>query len=169
VTRQVDLDWVREHRDQLFAEAVARLAAGKRWYPLPDEEKALFVPQQEARRAIGAIEAAITAYLYDENQKVSMSGENGALVTEISANELLLRIGFTLDKQTDLVHRRATAALRRLEWVHAKSSKPGRPWVYRRPKDDEARKRLVSASEDSFDSGHDAGPQPAGADDDCPF
>lgn len=169
VTRQVDLEWVREHRDQLFAEAVARLAAGKRWYPLPDEEKALFVPQQEQRRAVGAIEAAITAHLYDENQKVSMSGENGTRVNEISANELLLRIGFTLDKQTDLVHRRATAALRRLEWVHAKSSRPGRPWVYRRPKDDDARKRLAGASEDSLDSGHDAGPQRAGADDDCPF
>lgn len=167
VTRQVDLDWVRENRDQLFAEAVARLAAGKRWYPLPDEEKALFVRQQEQRRAIGAIEAAITAYLYDENQKVGVSGENGSQCNEISANELLLRIGFTLDKQTDIVHRRATAALRRLEWVHAKSSKPGRPWVYRRPKDD-ARKVLARASHDSG-TGHDAGPQPAGADDDCPF
>ena len=177
VTRQVDLDWVRENRDQLFAEAVARLAAGKRWYPLPDEEKALFVPQQEARRAIGAIEAAITAYLYDETQKVSMSGENGALVNEISANELLLRIGFTLDKQTDIVHRRATAALRRLEWEHRKSSKAGRPWVYRRPKGDAMRKHLAGASDGSADGdndndhqpGHDAGPQPAGAGDDCPF
>lgn len=170
VTRHVDLDWVREVRDQLFAEAVARLAAGQRWYPLPDEERALFVPQQEARRAIGAIEAAITAYLYDEKQKPSVSGENGTMVNEISANELLLRIGFTLDKQTDLVHRRATAALRRLGWLHAKSSQPGRPWVYRRPADDAAgvHEGLAGAS-DSSGTGRDAGPQPAGGDDDCPF
>lgn len=166
VTRQVDLDWLRENRDQLFAEAVARLAAGKRWYPLPDEEKRLFVPQQEARRAVGAIEAAITAYLYDETQKVGLSGENGSMVNEISANELLQRVGFTLDKQTDLVHKRATAALRRLGWEHRKSSKPGRPWVYRRPRDDD--KGLASASDGSR-GGHDAGRQPVGAEDACPF
>ena len=165
VTRQVDLDWVRENRDQLFAEAIVRIKAGKRRHPLPDEEKLLFVPQQEARRAVGAIEAAIVAYLYDEDQKVPMSGENGSLVREISANELLLRIGFSLDKQTDLVHKRATAALRRLEWEHRKSSKPGRPWIYRRPKD--RGDVLASASDGS--TGHDAGPQPAGASDDCPF
>ena len=58
-----------------------------------------------------------------------MSGENGTRVNEISANELLLRIGFTLDKQTDLVHRRATAARVAPGVVHAKSSRPGRPWV----------------------------------------
>lgn len=166
VTRQVDLDWLRQNRDQLFAEAMARLAEGKRWYPLPDEEKLLFVPQQEQRRAVGAIEAAITAYLYDQDQKVSMAGENGALVNEISANDLLQRIGFSLDKQTDLVHKRATAALRRLGWEHGKSKKPGRPWVYRRPAD--GNDELASASDGST-SGHDAGPQPAGADDDCPF
>jgi len=165
VTRQVDLEWVTANREQLFAEAVARLAAGKRMHPLPDEEKALFVPQQEARRAVGAIEAAIVAYLYDEDQKVGLSGENGALVEEIAANDLLVRIGFSLDKQTDLVHKRATAALRRLEWEHRKSSKPGRPWVYRRPKD--RGEKLASASDGS--TGRDAGPQPAGAADDCPF
>ena len=166
VTRQVDLDWLRENRDQLFAEAAARLAAGKRWYPLPEEEKRLFVPHQEARRAVGAIEAAITAYLYDETQKVGLSGENGSMVNEISANDLLQRIGFTLDKQTDLVHKRATAALRRLGWEHRKSSKPGRPWVYRRPRDDD--RGLASASDDSM-GGHDAGRQPVGAEDACPF
>jgi putative DNA primase/helicase len=165
VTRQVDLDWVRENRDQLFAEAAVRLAAGKRWYPLPDEEKALFVPQQEARRAVGAIEAAIVAYLYDEEQKVGISGINGSLVREISANELLLQIGFTLDKQTDLVHKRCTAALRRLEWQHRKSSRPGRPWVYTRPK---ARQGNAASASDGSSTGH-AGPQPAGASDDCPF
>ena len=166
VTRQVDLDWLRANRDQLFAEAAARLAAGKRWYPLPDEEKLLFVPQQEARRAVGAIEAAITAYLYDPDQKMGLSGENGSMVNEISANELLQRIGFTLDKQTDLVHKRATAALRRLGWEHRKSSRAGRPWVYRRPKD--GNEGLASASDGSRE-GRDAGRQPAGADDACPF
>ena len=167
VTRQVDLDWVRDKRDQLFAEAAVRLACGKRWYPLPGEEKELFVPQQEARRAVSAIEAAIVAYLYDEEQKVGISSINGSLVKEISANELLLQIGFTLDKQTDLVHKRCTAALRRLEWQHRKSSRPGRPWMYRRPANDTS-KRLASAS-DGSSTGHDAGPQPAGASDDCPF
>jgi putative DNA primase/helicase len=32
---KIDLDWLRDNRDQLFAEAVARFKAGKDWYSVP--------------------------------------------------------------------------------------------------------------------------------------
>lgn len=166
VTRQVDLDWLRENRDQLFAEAVARLAAGKRFHPLPDEEKQFFVPQQEQRRVVGGIEEAIVAYLYDERQRVGVSGENGTLVTTISLNELLGRVGFSLDKQTDVVRKRAAAVMRRLGWRHVRSSHDGRPWVYRRP--DSPADALAAGATPTFTQ-PDAAAQPEGADSDCPF
>ena len=188
VTRVIDIDWVIAHRDQLFAEAMARLQAGARAYPTPQEERELFVPQQQQRAVENAIEASVCGYLYDPNQKTGMHGVNGTMVNEISLVELLQRIGISIEKLGPgrFHEKQAAAALRRLGWVEARSSRPGRPRVYRRPagqdvplpdgwkplpgKDlPEVPATTAAASGSRHEDGATQPHDTAGVDSDCPF
>jgi putative DNA primase/helicase len=167
VTRPIDLDWFRANRDQLYAEALSYLAAGERFHPTHKEQKALFEPQQQQRQIESAIQAACMRYLYDESQKVGVSGENGSLVNQISAPELLGRLGISVDKQTHVLLRQVTAALRQAGWVRFRSSRADRPWMFRRPEG--------KAGQDAGASGSSASTPPADAGntqevaDECPF
>jgi len=129
VTRPIDIDWVRENRDQLFAEAVARVRRNARMFPTPEEERTLFLPQQQQRTVENAIEASIADWL-NENA-------DGQLVNEISLVKLLAKIGIGIEKLGPgrFHEKQAAAALRRMGWAEGRSSEPGRPRVYRRPRD----------------------------------
>jgi predicted P-loop ATPase len=133
VTRQIDLDWFAEVRDQLFAEALVYLDAGDRFHPNTREQRELFEPQQQQRQIENAIQAAILRYLYDDGQKVGLHGENGTLITDITAPELLTKLGISVDKQTQALLRQATAAMRHAGWVRYRSSRGDRPWMFKRP------------------------------------
>jgi putative DNA primase/helicase len=162
VTRAIDLDWFALHRDQLFAEAMTYLDAGDRFHPTTKEQRELFEPQQQQRQIENAIQAAILRYLYDENQKVGMHGENGTLVTDITAPELLGRLGISVDKQTQALLRQATAAMRHAGWVRYRSTRGDRPWMFKRPAGGQLPEPEPSTRPRQGDS-------PAGAGDDCPF
>lgn len=159
VTRQIDIDWVREVRDQLFAEAVQRWREGARMYPTPAEELELFVPQQTQRSVENAIEAAIARWLHDN--------PDGQVCTEISLVELLGKIGIGVEKLGPgrFHEKQAAAALRRLGWAEGRSSKPGRPRVYRRPSGDADDRRGAggSGSSTATQANDSGGP------DACPF
>jgi putative DNA primase/helicase len=160
----VDLAWVAEVRDQLFAEAVARLAAGKRWYPLPDEEARLFAPQQQLRMVENAIEVKVASYLHPRGNP-SGPQSDGVLIEEISVVDLLGKIGIGVEKLTParFHEKQASTALRRLGWHEGRSSGPGRPRVFRRPRGG------PPAGIDSAHKRPTQGDQPEGADDGCPF
>lgn len=162
VSRLVDIDWVQEIRDQLFAEAMQRIADGKRMYPTPEEELELFVPQQQARAVENAIESAIQRYLYPPD--IVGVPADGLLVDEISVVALLGKVGIGLEKLGPgrFHEKQATAALRRLGWMEGRSSAPGRPRVYRRPT------QSAGASSASARPLPQREPQEAAADD-CPF
>lgn len=162
VTRLIDVDWVQANRDQLLAEGMARLAAGRRMYPTPDEELELFVPQQQARAVESAIESAIARYLYPPENATGPASD-GDLVTEISVVALLAKVGIGIEKLGPgrFHEKQAASALRRLGWTEARSSAPGRPRVYRRPS------KRPGGSLDSQPPTQ--GDNTAGADDDCPF
>lgn len=167
VTRQIDLEWLRANREQMFAEAMHHLDAGERFYPNAKEQRELFEPQQQQRAVENAIESAIARYLYDERQSVSPTGENGTLVNEVTLIGLLGKIGIGLEKLGPgrFHEKQAASALRRLGWTEARSSDPGRPRVYRRPQ---------PASEGASGSsrlvnGADAAPSTTRGSDDCPF
>jgi putative DNA primase/helicase len=162
VTRAIDLDWFAAQREQLFAEAMTYLDAGQRFHPTTKEQRELFEPQQQQRQIENAIQAAILRYLYDEDQKVGMHGENGTLVTDITAPELLSRLGISVDKQTQALLRQATAAMRHAGWVRYRSSRGDRPWMFKRPAGGQLPEPEPSTRPRQGDS-------PAGADDDCPF
>lgn len=166
VTRQIDMQWLKDNRDQLFAEAVHRVQAGARMYPTPDEEIELFAPQQQQRTVENAIEAAITRYLHPVGNPTGPNSD-GALVQRISLVELLGKIGIGIEKLGPgrFHEKQAAAALRRLGWEEGgRASAPKgepRPRMYCRP-------QAEAGGSESNDAGT-QGDQPQGAADDCPF
>lgn len=141
VTRPVDLDWLRANLDQMLAEALHYLAEGRRFWPTAEEQERLFDPEQGLRSVDDPLDGKIRYYLLDDNQRVGIDGRNGAMIPEISLSELLAAVGFSIDKQTTVIARQASAVLSRLGWERVRSSprkdergESIRPWVYRRPK-----------------------------------
>jgi putative DNA primase/helicase len=170
VTRQIDLEWFAANRGQLFAEAVAAVDAGQRFHPTALEQRELFEPQQQQRQIESAIQAAALRYLYDENQRVTPSGDNGTLVQEITAPDLLGRLGVSVDKQTHVLLRQVTAALRHAGWVRFRSSRGDRPWMFRRPANARALGPQAGASGTSGeDERRTHGTDSEVVTDDCPF
>lgn len=138
VTRPIDLEWLRANLDQLFAEALHYLAQGARFHPNQKEQRELFDPQQSERTVENALESAIRKLLYDQDQKPGLSGRNWALVDEMTLADLLTALGISVDKQTQVLTKQASAALGRMGWERGRASGKGgavRPWVYRRPVD----------------------------------
>lgn len=136
VERPIDLAWLKANLDQLYAEAIHHLDAGARFHPTHKEQLELFDPQQASRTVEDALELAIRRYLYDEDQKVPHGHLNGALRPDVSLNELLDAIGITIDKQTEVMSKKASAIMGRLGWERGRRSAKvddARPWVYRRP------------------------------------
>jgi Virulence-associated protein E len=62
-TGEIDLDALRQDRDQLFAEAVNRFNAGAQWWPEPDFEQRCIAEEQETRFEADAWEPLIKRYL----------------------------------------------------------------------------------------------------------
>ena len=169
VTRQIDLDWLKANRDQLFAEALHYVEAGERFHPTTKEQRELFEPQQQQRQIENAIQAAVLRYLYDEHQKVGMHGENGTLVNEISAPDLLNKLGISVDKQSHVLLRQTTAALRQAGWVRFRSSRGDRPWMFKRPLTEGTYKPTAGASDSSTGDSPSAVAPTEDTADDCPF
>lgn len=136
VTRPPDLAWLEANLEQMFAEAVHRVEARERFWPTMQEQRDLFTPQQQARTIESALDSAIRTYLYDESQKVHMGRDNGALVNRITMQALLTAVGYSIDKQTDAVVKKAGAVMHALGWEVKRTSEPGRPRCYVRPPED---------------------------------
>lgn len=133
LTRPPDVAWLRENLEQLLAEAVHRVDAGEPFWPDRIQQRDLFDPQQQARTVESSLESSINSYLYDQDQRVPHGGDNGALRNAIGMTELLSRLGYTIDKQTDVVVKKAGAVMHMLGWTVRRTSSPGRPRVYMRP------------------------------------
>lgn len=166
--RPPDLVWLRENMEQLLAEAVQRVDAGERIYPSRDEEASFFRQQQQERVLESSLEGAIRTYLYDEKQHVPHGQGNGTLVNEIGMQELLARVGYAIDKQTDAVVKKAGALMHMLGWAVKRLSpdeQGKRPRVYVRPRDAMRRAELGAASASALLPGrrdaHGTGYQPA--------
>jgi predicted P-loop ATPase len=61
-SNKVDLTWLFDNREQLWAEAVARYSAGERWW-LDAETEVLAAAAQEEARAVTALEEAVIEWL----------------------------------------------------------------------------------------------------------
>lgn len=167
VTRRVDLLWLAENRDQLFAEALARLTAGRRYYPSPDEEEELFVPQQQLRMVENPYLAKIAAYLHPVGNPTGPNSDGG-LINQITTVDLLGKLGIGLEKLGPGRHheKQTNAALRQLGWTEGRPpARPGektRPRVWRRPQAEPRAAENESTRPTQAD-------QPVEGPDDCPF
>lgn len=163
LTQPPDLDWLRQNLEQMLAEAVHRVDAGERFYPTRDEQSRLFDPQQQSRTIESSLEGAIRTYLYDEHQKVPMGQPNGSMVNEIGMQDLLARVGYTIDKQTDAVVKKAGALMHMLGWTVRRVSADDqgkRPRVYVRPKDAPRRRSVdpIRRADEAPPGNHDEDP-----------
>ena len=88
------------------------------------------------------------------------------LVNRISVTDLLTRIGYSIDKQTDVVVKKLSAVMNMLGWELKRSSLQGRPWQYARPDTgaDQAR-----SSDSNGSTPATQGEQQERAEDGCPF
>ncbi|HYE41743.1 MAG TPA: VapE domain-containing protein, partial [Ramlibacter sp.] len=127
VTRVIDTDWVAEVRDQLFAEAWARVQHGERYHPTQREELELFLPQQKSRMVESPIEVRILDYLVNH--------ADGQLQASVQIVTLLSAIGIDITKLGPgrFHERQAGTALRKFGWERKRAKLPGRPWIYVKP------------------------------------
>jgi predicted P-loop ATPase len=112
----VNLDYIRENRDNLFAEAHALYENGGVWWDVPEE---LQIAEVEERREIDTWEPAIQSYLL---------GKTSALLSDI----LLDCIEIELSKQDTMAQRRVGRILRAIGWtcrVLRDGGKNRRMWV----------------------------------------
>lgn len=107
VTRQIDVMWLRENRDQLFAEAMAYIAAGGRTWPDAEESSILFEPQQKEREPENELKQMVWLALYSQTDE--RPGNMGRFIGRgddvrgprpFLLAELLLHMGLDAGKQS---------------------------------------------------------------------
>lgn len=137
---EIDLDKLREWRDQLFAEALARLASSdadeRRCWPTRAEEEQYLVPQQEKREITDPWFDRLAVWL---DSKANY-GETGLEVREVerfTAFELLTRcLNVPMDRidGNRQMSTRVGQIMHKLGWARDRDTKPPRVWFYQRPK-----------------------------------
>jgi predicted P-loop ATPase len=118
VVDDVALDLLKQDRDQLFAEAVARYHRGERWWPTPEFEQEFIEPEQEARYEADAWEELIEDYLHRRKPA-------RITVAQIARDVLEIEV----PKLGNMEQRRIMAVLGRLHWKRGKRSGSARWWI----------------------------------------
>lgn len=115
----IDLDGLRENRDQLFAEARDRYLAGERWWIDGDELNTAATEEQDARRQRDPWEDQIADFV------------NGRL--NVAVNEILdQKFSIPGGERTQLHANRVAACLKALHWVRYRQRiGEKRVWLYR--------------------------------------
>lgn len=123
---QLNLDGLRDARDQLLAEAVHRYRAGERTYPTRQEQDAYITPEQDAREIADAWEEGVHRYL--ENEGVDGRPNN------VSGYDVLTK-GLHIDagKITKEMTTRVGIVMRKLGWNKRERRGEHPRYVYERP------------------------------------
>lgn len=111
---RVDLDWLQDHREQLFAEAVQAYEADAPWFPTPDFERRVIAPRQEKATYRDAWEDILLPEL-----------EWRASITLLDAAQVL---GIASDRFSMLEQKRIAAILRKNKWSKGQDSKGRNLW-----------------------------------------
>jgi putative DNA primase/helicase len=98
---RINLELIKQDRDQLFAEAVHRFKAGETWWVMPVEET---VVEQESRRYHDEWEQSVWAYVKDHT--------SGVTITEVADKALQIDVA-RLDV---MAQRRVTKILKGFGW-----------------------------------------------------
>ncbi|MFH0025052.1 VapE domain-containing protein [Pseudomonas fluorescens] len=115
---RIDLAWLRQNREQLFAEAVNQVLEGATWWEVPTEEAKA---QTEDRRETDVWEARIE--------------EKFGHQSKVTTSEVLEGLGFEFSRMTQADQMRAAKALKAIGFVRKKMRFPGNPlavWGFER-------------------------------------
>jgi putative DNA primase/helicase len=136
----IDIKKLAAWRDQLFAEAMARLSSEdeekRRYWPTREETELLLVPQQERREINDPWFEKLAIWL----ESSAMYGESGLQVCEVdkfTSHDLLVK---ALNVPTDRIDSgrqmatRVGIAMHKLGWGKERDSTGARLWRYLRPK-----------------------------------
>lgn len=139
VADELNLQLLREWREQLFAEAVHRYLAGERAYPTPAQELELFQPEQEKHEVIDA-------WLNDLDEYLGKT-----VFDHVTMSTLLYDcMHFEKSKLTPAMgeQKRIAGLMQRLGWKRGQRTIEGkRQWVYVRPLKPVSAKAEVGASD----------------------
>jgi hypothetical protein len=137
VQMRPDLAWLRERRDQLFAEALALFQAGERIYPTVEEEEEFFVPQQRKR----LVETAVHAKLYELLTREGSSATEARTTKDLSMDTtfvtidgLAMALGADAAKSTAQLESQIKGWLEAMDWQYGRESSGQRRRGYKRPK-----------------------------------
>lgn len=119
----MNIDGLARNRDQLLAEAVAEYKRGARWYPTPEEQRALFEPEQESRTIEDAWDVIIDRYLRTITAP-------RVTVTDILIDCLKIERGKITRQHSTQVGQ----AMAKTHWVKSRESTGARERYYERPK-----------------------------------
>lgn len=111
---KIDISALKHDRDQLFAEAVHRFMKKEKWWPDREFEINHVVPQQDERYESDVWELAVTEFIKNEKK---------ILITDI-----LLHLGVTNDKSTQMAKNRVSGILKRNKWVQKRDGV--KRWYY---------------------------------------
>lgn len=109
---KIDIEGIRRHRDQLWAEAVHRYRDGERWWLEPDEEIAAQAEQVEREEEDAWVEPL----------ELKIRTE---LITELTTDRALSLLGIQNDRKDKKAQMRAAAALKALGFVRDTQRPPG--------------------------------------------
>lgn len=136
---EIDIAKLAEWRDQLFAEALWRLASDdhevRRYYPTREETEHYLVPEQE-QREIGDPWFERIAVWVDTHQKFGDTVQEVCEMESFTAHELLTKaLGVPMDRIDGArqMSTRVGIVMHKLGWGKRRDPKPPRLWRYWRP------------------------------------
>jgi putative DNA primase/helicase len=124
----VDLAYLAEIREQLFAEALHRYKAGERWHPSREEENEFFAPEQDARRIIDPWLYPLQEWLDDVNQRM----QNEFTCAEILCGAFKVELS-KIDGNRGMATRVGNLMAELDGWTRKRRATGRREWVYVRP------------------------------------
>lgn len=114
----IDLEWIRQHRDLLLAEAVAKFKAGDTWWEVPGDEAR---QEQDYRRPEDPWQSVVEGWLV---------GRSVVTTAEILREALYVDIA----RQDRSGQMRVANILKHLEWRRRRKPDPkSRTWQWERP------------------------------------
>lgn len=124
---KIDINLIKEIREQLFAEAVHEVLAGKQVYPTREQETVLIVPEQQMREIVDPWHETIAHWL---NENVQFT-RNRFTSTEILTGAIKMEIA-KIDGQRSATTRIGSIMMR-LGWRKTRESTGHRLYYYERP------------------------------------
>jgi len=138
IGQQILLDWLRERRGQLFAEALVAYEAGERYAPTKQEEDDFFVPEQELR----LVETTVQSRLYELlTREGSPQGEGRASneinmhCTFVTLHQLVQALGADAAKSTSLLETQIRGWLESQGWENRREPTGQRRRGYQQPRE----------------------------------